>query len=182
MDKRHRHRLYKLFSGSEALFFLLRCRVFVGNSGSRITGQSSDLFVGKDDLELLMLVPRPPECWDCSCVLPCTVYVVLGTKPRALCVLGKPSALAPYPEPLPEHISWAAHFWKWWKHLPRAQEQVGGQGVCSSAGSVPLQGSAKAAPLRACSHPSVMSHPSPAYLCQRFRKVWSCELGRLLSI
>lgn len=63
--------------------------------------QSSVLFVGKDDLELLMLLSLPPECWDYSYMLPCLVYGVLGIKPRALCVLGKPSAIEPHPKPPP---------------------------------------------------------------------------------
>lgn len=45
--------------------------------------------VGENDFALLFLLPLPPERWNDRYVLPRAVYVVLGTKPMTLCMLGK---------------------------------------------------------------------------------------------
>lgn len=47
------------------------------------------LELGENDLELLFLLPLPPEHWNDKHVLPRAVYVVVGTKPTTLCMLGK---------------------------------------------------------------------------------------------
>ena len=49
------------------------------------------LELSENDLELLVLLPLPPECWDDRHVPPRAVYVVLGTKPTPLGMLGKHS-------------------------------------------------------------------------------------------
>jgi hypothetical protein len=43
--------------------------------------------VAKDDLELVVFLPLPPECWATGLLhLSFPVYVVLGMKSRALCL------------------------------------------------------------------------------------------------
>lgn len=42
-----------------------------------------------EDPEFLMLLPPFPESWVSGSMSPCLVYMVLGTEPRALCILGK---------------------------------------------------------------------------------------------
>lgn len=47
------------------------------------------IFLGAvDGLELLILLPAPPQCWDYRCVLPCPVYMELGLNFKALQMLG----------------------------------------------------------------------------------------------
>lgn len=40
---------------------------------SLCSGWLPTLCVAKDALELLMLLPEPPECWDCRCAPPVTL-------------------------------------------------------------------------------------------------------------
>lgn len=42
-------------------------------------------------MTLNFLLPPPPEYWDYKYVPACQVYVVLGIKPRTLCMPGKHS-------------------------------------------------------------------------------------------
>lgn len=44
-------------------------------------------YVTHDNLELLISLPLPPECWEYRYVLPHLVYVVPGIGPRASCML-----------------------------------------------------------------------------------------------
>lgn len=41
----------------------------------------------EDDLEHLILLPPPIECWDCRSPPPCLVYRVLGIEARAVYML-----------------------------------------------------------------------------------------------
>lgn len=50
-------------------------------------------YIAKDDLELLIFLLLPPECWNYRCVPSCQVYVVLGVEPGALHMLGKLSTI-----------------------------------------------------------------------------------------
>lgn len=49
--------------------------------------------VVQDVLEVLVLLPPPPERWDEKCAHPHPVYTGLGMEPEALCLLGKRSAI-----------------------------------------------------------------------------------------
>jgi len=53
--------------------------------------ESSTCFGMEDDLERLISLPLPPECWDYRFVIPYKAYTVFGTKPQALCMVGKQS-------------------------------------------------------------------------------------------
>lgn len=44
-------------------------------------------YAAEDDLECLILLPPPHECWDPG-VHHQAIYAVLGNEPRALCILG----------------------------------------------------------------------------------------------
>lgn len=46
----------------------------------------------QNDLELLLLLPPPSECWNYRCLSSDLVCAFLGIKHRALCMLGKHSA------------------------------------------------------------------------------------------
>lgn len=47
--------------------------------------------VVQDVLELLILLPPPPECFDYKCATPHSVYALLEVEPRTSCVLHKHS-------------------------------------------------------------------------------------------
>lgn len=55
------------------------------------SGKPQTFFIAEHELELLLFLPSPPECWDYMWVLPRSVYVTLGMEPRASYMLGKPS-------------------------------------------------------------------------------------------
>ena len=50
---------------------------------------TSNSLCSPEYLELLLLLPLAPECCDYRYVSMVTVEVVLGIKPRALCMVGK---------------------------------------------------------------------------------------------
>ena len=56
--------------------------------------------VAEDDLELLILLPLPPRCWDYRPAPRHLVYVVLGTKPggHVHCASTLPTNYSPRPK------------------------------------------------------------------------------------
>lgn len=54
------------------------------NSAPHIERKASE--IAKNDLELLILLIRLPNCWGYKYVLPCSGYVILEIKPRTSCM------------------------------------------------------------------------------------------------
>lgn len=40
--------------------------------------------IAEDGLELLILLPPTPKCWDSKCSSSCSVYAVLGIEPMTV--------------------------------------------------------------------------------------------------
>lgn len=59
--------------------------------GVRCPGWPQLPCVARLDLEFLIVLPPPPECWHSGCASPCQVEEMLVTKPRVLCMPDKDS-------------------------------------------------------------------------------------------
>lgn len=63
--------------------------IYFGDSISCIPGWSQSGHVAEDNLELIILLLPPPECWDYRHMSPLMVFKVLEMEPRGLCKVGK---------------------------------------------------------------------------------------------
>lgn len=93
---------------------------YFGDPVSRSSGWPLISYIVKDDFELLILVPPHPECWDHRCVPSrciCLACVVWRNKPRAFCLLGKPSTKGtPPPSHHPSGAINSASAQVWWPY------------------------------------------------------------------
>lgn len=75
------------------LLALLQLSVFVLFSKSlQWPFWPASFYIAEDGLELISLLPLAPKVLDCRHAPAHSVYMVLGTDPRALCMLGKHAA------------------------------------------------------------------------------------------